>query len=513
MSAPHRLPPPAAMASLPAPSQGSSPGLGPLPHPFTGSSEETMRTWLLAKMEEERRKAEEEKTKQEEARVRQEEFKTDQRRMEQEMLRESFKYGVPPALVPLVMMGNSPRGEWVHEWIAQNMGMLQQHGQHPLSGQLAIAGPPPQASPVPTLRRETRSIHQMHQQPSVAPIVAQPTPPPPHAPQQHPMGPPSGGSGPGGALPTHYVATYQLPGTGIISRPGPQPQPPMQQSQAAPPRGSLPRINTGELQIQQVHPNVPVPMGPPPGAPGPPGPPVQHHSHQQETPAVSQSPTIFFHHWVPPNSQSAPGSSSVQATASPQRQLDSPFTHHPAPNALSGGSDYHASSPKKRKMTAAQPPQAPPQSAQPFSPQTHSLSSPAGATPRTRRGHSRQRSDTNPPPMRNFEPYSRPTTRQRRSLGAGDAPSIGEVIRSGGQPMPSYQPSAGDSGGSAGHSGSGTPQEQPHQRQQSAPPPQPSRPPSRPYSAGSDYRGPPYQPPPSQPPQDAGNDGGNAGRN
>lgn len=486
--------------NLPAPSQGSSPGLGPLPHPFTGS-EETMRTWLLAKMEEERRKAEEEKTKQEQARVRQEEYKTDQRRMEQEMLRESLKYGVPPALVPLVMMGNNPRGEWVHEWVAQNMPLLQQQQGHPPPpGQLAITGPPPQASPAPTLRRETRSIQQMHPQTSVAPVAA---PPPPH----HTMGPPSGTAG---GPPPHYVSTYQLPGTGTMSRSMPQAQP-MQQGQAAPPRSNLPRINTGELQIQHIHPNAPAPMGPPPGAPGPPGPPVQHQSHQQETPTVSQSP-IFFHHWVPPNSQAQSGSSSAQATASPQRQLDSPFSHNPGPNVLSG-QDYHVSSPKKRKMATVQSQQAPPPSTQPFSPQTHSLSSPAGATPRTRRGHSRQRSDTNPPPIRSFEPYSRPTTRQRRSLGAGDVPSIGEEIRHGAQQSSSYQPSAGDSGGSAGHSGSGTPQEQHHQRQQSAPPPQHSRPPSRPYSAGSDYRGPPYQPPSSQPPQDARSDRGDGGRN
>ncbi|KAF8253903.1 hypothetical protein K440DRAFT_147061 [Wilcoxina mikolae CBS 423.85] len=497
MTTPHRgLPPPAAM-TLSSPSQGSSSGLGQLPQPWQGS-EESLRTWLLTKMEEERRRAEEERTQQER-------LKVETRRVELEMLRESFKYGIPPPLVPLMFMGSgtvkASSGEWVHEYVSQYMAILQQ-AQHQGSAQHSIPGVPLPASPAhgPTLRRETRSIHQMHQQPVVT-VAAQPTPPPHHPQQPQQMGPPTGG-GSGGVgsgsnvqvgPPAHYVSTYQLPNTGSLSRPGPQGQPPLQQaltsSQPAPPRSGLPRISTGgELQIQQIHPNVPVhmPMGPP--ATGPASGPQHQTPHQQETTPVTQSPSIFFHHWVPPGSQSGAGGSSVQATASPQRHLDSPFTHNPPPNALSGAE--YASSPKKRKMTTTQP-QPPPPSTQPFSP-TQSVSSPAVSTPsRTRRGHSRNRSDTNTT-VRGFEPYTRPTTRQRRSLGAREASSIGEAISHGGQ-QPPYQQSAGDSGGSAGHSGSGTPshstpQEQHQQRQQSAPPSQHPQPPSRPYSAGSDLR-------------------------
>ena len=495
MTTPHRgLPPPAAM-TLPAPAQGSNSGLGPLP-PQWQASEESLRAWLQTKAEEERRKAEEERT-------RQEQYRGDTRRVELEMLRESFKYGIPPPLVPLVLMGKGAGGEWVHELVAQQMGISPQH-----SGQLAIQGSAHPASPAgPALRRETRSIHQMHQQSASSQGAGQPTPPPlpPHHQQQQPMGPP--GAAAGGAPPPPHYSTYQLPTAG---RTGPsQSQPPIQATtpQGAPPRSNLPRINTGPGEskyIQQIH---PVPMGPPPGAPGIPAPQTSHH--QQES-VASQ---ISFHHWVPPTSQTGGGgtsSSSAQAaTASPQRQLDSPFTHHPAPNALSGSDYLNVSSPKKRKMTT-QPLHPPPPSTQPFSPQAQSLSSPAGATPRTRRGHTRNRSDTHPlPPSRGYESYSRPTTRQRKLAGAEEVSSIGEAISHiGQQSSPSFQPSAGDSGGSgSGTPSHTTPKESQHQRQQSAPPPQHSQTPSRPYPAGSDYRRQPYQSsPPPPPPPEAGSD-------
>ena len=488
--------------TLPAPAPSSSSSLEPLPPQWQGS-EESVRAWLQTKAEEERRKAEEERT-------RQEQYRGDTRRVELEMLRESFKYGIPPPLVPLVLMGKGASGEWAHELVAQHMGMAQHVGQ------LAIQASAHPASPAgPALRRETRSIQQMHQQPVSSQGTGQPAPPPPppHPHQQQQLMGPPGSAGGGVPLPPHY-STYQLTSA---ARPGSSQSQPQIQTitpQGAPPRSNLPRINTGpgEPKYIQQH---PLPMGPPPGAPGPPAHQTSHH--QQET-VASQ---ISFHHWVPPTTQSGGGgtSSSAQANAaSPQRQLDSPFTHHPAPNVLSGSDYMNVSSPKKRKMTT-QLQHPPPPSTQPFSPQAQSVSSPASATPRTRRGHTRNRSDTNPPPPpRGYDPYSRPTTRQRRSVGAGEASSIGEAISHVGQQSSSssYQPSANDSGGSAGHSGSGTPshttpqesqqqQQQEHQGQQSVPPPQPSQAPSRPYSAGSDYRTQPYQLP-LPPPPDAGSE-------
>ncbi|KAI5797705.1 hypothetical protein EDC01DRAFT_629088 [Geopyxis carbonaria] len=515
MSAPHRgLPPPAAM--IPSPTQGPGSGLGQLPQQWQ-NSEESMRTWLQTKMEEERRRAEEERT-------RQEQFRGETRRVELEMMREAFKHNVPPPLVPLIFMGpgvvKTSSGEWVHEYVNQQLGMFQQQA-HPGTGghQIQPGQPPASPSQGPPLRREGRSIHRMHQQPIVAPV---PTPPVPQ------MGPRSSGTTAAPPPPPPppqqqgYHPSYQIQGT----RSGPpQSQPPIQPAQQSlppPPPGStrstLPRINTNELQIQQVQqppvpPNAPpniqqMPMGPPPGAQLPPhGPPTSQGPGHNENPPVTQSPSIFFHHWVPPNTQGAGSggpSSSVQVTASPQRQLDSPFSHHPPQNPLSGSE--HTNSPKKRKTTASQSQQPPPPSSQPFSPQPQTLSSPAATPGRSRRGHSRNRSGTTGA-SGGFEPYQRPMTRQQRSIG-GSEPLDGNT----GQP-PQYHPgtsSAGDNGRGS-QSATGTPShytshDQP--RQQSAPPPQHSQPPSRPYSAGSDFRRQPYPPPTSQPPPPpAGDDG------
>ncbi|KAL1883081.1 hypothetical protein VTK73DRAFT_10007 [Phialemonium thermophilum] len=132
MSGPHRgLPPPAAMGlSQPSPPGGSGapppplPGLpapgqvpppppplppsaqqplsltvqhGPLPPPpsWQAVSEESMRSYLTARAEEERRRQEEERT-------RQEMYRVEQRRIESDMFRSALQAGVPPAMVPLI---------------------------------------------------------------------------------------------------------------------------------------------------------------------------------------------------------------------------------------------------------------------------------------------------------------------------------------------------------------------------------------------------------------------------
>ncbi|KAI0013329.1 hypothetical protein F4779DRAFT_447180 [Xylariaceae sp. FL0662B] len=125
MSAPHRgLPLPAVMTlpqpppPAPGPPHPSAPGppmhsqgppapsphgqvLGALPAPpqYQGS-EDSMRNWLVAKAEEERRKQEEERTRQESLRL-------EQRRLEYDMLRTSLDRGIPPPMVPVVFAGMS----------------------------------------------------------------------------------------------------------------------------------------------------------------------------------------------------------------------------------------------------------------------------------------------------------------------------------------------------------------------------------------------------------------------
>lgn len=102
----HGQPPP----PMPPPSHGhhqrdswGSSSLPPPPQsaqhsPHWQGGDESMRTWLVAKTEEERTKQEEEKTRQEGLRL-------EQRKIEMDILRASLSGGIPPPMVPLVFAG------------------------------------------------------------------------------------------------------------------------------------------------------------------------------------------------------------------------------------------------------------------------------------------------------------------------------------------------------------------------------------------------------------------------
>ncbi|KHO01900.1 uncharacterized protein MAM_00901 [Metarhizium album ARSEF 1941] len=159
MSAPHRgLPPPAAMAlpsqqpppppsavvqppqhhghQQPPPPPPPTGQAGPLAQPWTSlppppqqwhGSEESMRTWLQAKTEEEK--------------TRQEGLRLEQRRVEMEMLRESIRGGIPPPMIPLVFAGMAAGGtlpqaavEWAQQYLppvhSQPLQLLPPQRQH-----------------------------------------------------------------------------------------------------------------------------------------------------------------------------------------------------------------------------------------------------------------------------------------------------------------------------------------------------------------------------------------------
>lgn len=65
------------------------------PFPECQGSDDNLRGWIAAKVEEEKTKQEEEKTRQEKLRLK-------KREIEQSMLRESFQAGVPPQLIPAI---------------------------------------------------------------------------------------------------------------------------------------------------------------------------------------------------------------------------------------------------------------------------------------------------------------------------------------------------------------------------------------------------------------------------
>lgn len=372
MGTPHRgLPPPAAM-TLPDPGRGPPPmsqpmGQMPAPPSQWQGAEESMRNWLMAKAEEDKRKQEEEKTRQEGLRL-------EQRKIEQSMLRESMQGGIPPHLVPMIFAGIGGGNlanislDWLQQYVAQLQAAQQQ--QQSLS----------QAPVSPELRRETRLISQPQpgvygvapQAPQSAlsttsvlpgqPLIAQP---------QHAAFATSAYAG-GSLSPTSRARATQT--SGHVGAPTSAPRPPAQ--------SQLPRLTTNEMHIQQ-----------------PPTAPAGVHSLQQQSQPLqeqqSSSPSIYFHHWVPPTSQGG-GGTSANPPATP--------------------SDY-TSSPKKRKAQGGHQ-AAPPPTTTYTSPSFSQISSSA-STP-ARRGHARARSDAS---TRGFEGPAGPVSRRGTISSQGQAES------------------------------------------------------------------------------------------
>jgi hypothetical protein len=257
--------------------------MGQLPAPpqqWQGA-EESMRNWLHAKAEEDKRKQEEEKTRQEALRL-------EQRKIEQDMLRTSLTGGIPPYMIPMVFAGmgggNLPNAslEWAQHYMAQAHHLQQ---QQQLQQQQLL--PSQHTSPEQLQRRDSRAPTQA--------FVGQP---------QQPMTLPSTPIGP---------SSSQQSGSFIPS----QPMSPASRSRAntqtqgtivRPPATShLPRLNTGEMHIQQV-PGMQI-------LPGQPGHPLsQSQSAQQQE--QQSSPSIYFHHWQPPTSQAGTSSANQPTTPS-----------------------------------------------------------------------------------------------------------------------------------------------------------------------------------------------------
>ncbi|KAK5692787.1 hypothetical protein LTR17_025280 [Elasticomyces elasticus] len=289
MSNPHRgLPPPSAM-NLPDPSRQAQPPLGQplgvMPHPPNQwqGQEDSMRNWLAAKAEEDKRKQEEEKT-------RQEGFRLEQRRIEQSMLRESLQAGVPPAMVPIMFIGGS-------NLASSSIELLQQY-----ASQLQLSQQQMQQQSSPELQRETR-------------MISQP------------------------------AAPYGM----------------AQQSQAGEP---LPRLTTNEMFVQP----------PPPGNPGSAHPLQQTQTLSQDQ--IASSPSIYFHHWVPPS----------ESKGQPQTPAgrDAPVSAHPSSHVSEAD---HKESPRKRKATGGHQPNPPPSAGPQYTSPSFSSASRKG-------GHARARSIT-----------------------------------------------------------------------------------------------------------------------
>ena len=368
MSTPHRgLPPPSAMTlpdpgRPPPPPLSQMPGAMPPPPPQWQGQEESMRWYLAAKSEEDKRKQEEERT-------RQENFRLEQRKIEQSMLRDSLNAGIPPAMVPMIYagIGGSNLANVSFEWLQQYFAQLQTAQQ-----QL-------QQQPSPELRRETRLIG-----PGTSQYISQ-APPQQVLPSQHPdqSHPPP--------LQTTFSA-YQ----------GPPNRPPPTSAPRSAVHTQLPRLTTNEMYIQQ----------PPPQGPGSAHPLQQSQTVQQDQ--AASSPSIYFHHWVPPNESK---------TTQPQTPASrgEPLSAHPGSHLSE--SDYKES-PRKRKAQGPHQPAPPPSSAPSHTSPAFSNASSTGSARRA--GHVRSRSNTS---AREHEsrPDSRRDPEPRRASQQESAPTSGEL--------------------------------------------------------------------------------------
>ena len=418
MSGAHRgLPPPSAMDRrdlidrvLPQPDRGppsTNLNLGALPSApsqWTGQ-DESMRSWLHAKSEEDRRKQEEEKTRQESLRL-------EQRKIEQNILQESLRGGIPPPMVPMVFasMGGSNMSSMSVEWAQHYMTQMslqqqqaaqlqqqQQQAQHQQQQQQQLQQQA-QVQPSPEQRRDSRLITG----PSPNPYGTQQMQPPasnPTLPQPSPS--------------SSLTSSYH--GTAVAadrSRPPPlQAAPPTSNPRAVPQSGALSRINTNELQIQP-------PSAAIQGLQISGQHPLQQTQNAQSHDQGSSSPTIFFHHYVPPGAQSKdkePGTPSGK-NGSPQSQ-----------SSASHLRSEHTTSPKKRKATGEH--KAPPEPSPSFSHQSSS----------SRRRRSRQPSDASVRGMTHDHSRNR-TDSSRQSL------SEAESGRNSAQPETRHRHPAGSDG-------------------------------------------------------------------
>ncbi|MCJ1403081.1 hypothetical protein MMC11_006304, partial [Xylographa trunciseda] len=189
--------------------------------------------------------------------------------------------------------------------------------------------PPPHSSP--DLRRDSR--------------IAGPQPNP-YASQQPPTIPQTSVQIPQhsqvqGAASASYPSPYQVSPGATHDRTRTHPQAlqaaPPTSAPRPPPQSTLSRLNTGDMQIQP----------PPQGAQGGlqlPGPhPLQQAQSAQQQEQQSTSPSIYFHHWVPPTSSKDP------QTPGGKSLHESPYSQ----NTTSHLRSEYTNSPKKRKTNAS----------------------------------------------------------------------------------------------------------------------------------------------------------------
>ncbi|KAK7978899.1 hypothetical protein LTR80_002026 [Exophiala xenobiotica] len=372
--------------SLPPPDRGHStappPPLGHLPAPPSqwAGQDESMRSWLHAKAEEDRRKQEEEKTRQEGLRL-------DQRRVEQTMLRESLQGGIPPPMVPLIFAGigggtlPSHTLEWAQQYLA-SLSIQNQQQQQQLQAQ--------QQQLQQQLQQQQQQQQHLQQQPQVSPDLHRDSrmiPPNPYGAIQPPQPPQQAH----GHVPAQSAQAPNQRSSSISSAQGPAAVLSHLNTTEF-----IPGTSTGQANRQALHP-------------------LQ--STQTASSEQSSGPGLFFHHWTPPN----PSAGGQPPTPSGKSTQSSPFSQHTASHLRAD----HPHSPKKRKVAGGLPFPAP--TSDPLAPMSARSSRERETSPGHRNRpsrHSRQDSDVS---VRDHELGSRhvarPSSRQqRRDELSGGAP-------------------------------------------------------------------------------------------
>ncbi|KAF7871523.1 hypothetical protein EAF04_003630 [Stromatinia cepivora] len=386
MSTHHRGLPPMTLPQPPQPpqqvvsvlSQPTAPLQLPAPPQQWQGAEESMRNWLQAKAEEDKRKQEEEKTRQESLRL-------EQRKIEQDMLRTSLAGGIPPYMIPMVFAGmgggNLPNASL--EWAQHYMAQAHQLQQHQVQRQL-VPGQSQHTSPEQLQRGDSRpAFGGQHPAPVTVPST--------------PIGP----TGPG------FLSGYQM-------SPASRPRHTEGSLARATANSQLPRLNTGEMLIQ-----------PPPAAssmqilPGQSGHPLAQLQSAQQQQEPQSSPSIYFHHWQPPTSQADHVSSPKKRKATgPQQPAPHPSSlpQYTSPSFSQTGSSMSGTPSSRRRGHSRNQSDVSAHGGD-------SYGRPSSRHRHTESGFSTQ-SITSPIPSQNQEQVSAPSEPRRHSGGSNTVSSL-----------------------------------------------------------------------------------------
>ncbi|OJJ39376.1 hypothetical protein ASPWEDRAFT_371733 [Aspergillus wentii DTO 134E9] len=300
------LPPPSSM-TLPPPDVGR-PTMTPVsqlppPPPQWQSPDDSMRHWLQARAEEDRRKQEEERTRQETLRL-------EQRRIEQGISGGSLSQSAMEIAQQFLNQQTPGR--------VPAPPMPQRQPSSGLDISSSTLPPPPPPSSMAHRRSHSGMGADMRRDPRVVSSHPYAAPPPPQ----------QAFAGPGGPLPSQplNIPVESSPTKPSLSRPplaGGPPDPRVPASS---------RIHPADMQTQ--HP--PINLSNAQYAPGSSIPhPPQTTSIKQDAHSRQSSSSIFFHHWVPPGHSQQP----AEYHNSPGRKRKAQGPHQPPPLPSSRTSD------------------------------------------------------------------------------------------------------------------------------------------------------------------------------